>query len=127
MKQIFQRIYQVLTISFAFAMLLIGCRQEVTRKADWETHFTDLYFADPKYGWIVGEKGFIVHTNNGGKTWNRQEVGTGEDLKAVYFTNLKYGWAVGDNGVIAATDDGGRHWYLQKSHTSGMLRDVCLR
>ena len=95
MKQIFQRICQVVTTVFAFAMLLIGCTQETTRKADWETHFTDIHFANSTHGWIVGEKGFIVHTNNGGKTWNRQEVATEEDLKAVYFTNLKYGWVAG--------------------------------
>ena len=60
MKQIFQRIYQALTVTFAFVLLLAGCRQETTRKADWETHFTDLHFANPQYGWIVGEKGFII-------------------------------------------------------------------
>ena len=108
-------------------MLLVGCTQEATRKADWETHFTDIHFVNSTYGWIVGEKGFIVHTNNGGKTWNRQEVGTEEDLKAVYFTNLKYGWVVGDNGVVASTDDGGRHWYLQDSNTSGMPQRCFLR
>ena len=79
MKRICQRIYQVVTMIFALAVLLIGCTQEATRKADWETHFTDLHFVNPQYGWIVGEKGFIIHTNNGGKTWNRQEVGTEED------------------------------------------------
>ena len=72
MKQKFQRIRQVATIAVAFAMLLIGCKTEVVRKADWEANFNDLYFADAKHGWIVGEKGFIVHTKDGGKTWKRQ-------------------------------------------------------
>ena len=124
MKQKFQRIRQVATIAVAFAMLLIGCKTEVVRKADWEANFNDLYFADAKHGWIVGEKGFIVHTKDGGKTWKRQEIETEGNFTAVYFTNLKYGWAVGDEGLVATTDDGGRHWTLQKTNSIAMLRDV---
>ena len=58
-------------------ILFNGCvKMEATRKADWETHFTDLHFVNHKLGWIVGEKGLIVHTADGGKTWKQQEVDT---------------------------------------------------
>ena len=110
--------------SFVTLALLPGCKEEVTRKADWETHFTDLHFANAKLGWIVGLEGLIIHTDDSGQTWNRQEVDTTGDFKAVHFANSRYGWAVGDDGLIAATDDGGRHWYLQRSGTWAMLRDV---
>ena len=98
MKQTYQYILRGTTLALAFILLLIGCRQDVTRKADWEVNFTDLHFAGAERGWIVGEKGTIVHTNDGGKTWERQETGTEGDFKAVYFTNPRYGWAVGDKG-----------------------------
>ena len=114
MKQTYQHIFQATVVALAFITLLIGCRQEVTRKADWEANFTDLHFADAERGWIVGEKGLIIHTKNSGKTWERQEVGTEGDFKAIYFANPRYGWAVGDRGLIATTDDGGRHWHLQE-------------
>ncbi|MEC7867932.1 MAG: YCF48-related protein, partial [Candidatus Poribacteria bacterium] len=124
MKNASKRIHHFMVITTILATLLIGCTTEVARKADWETHFTDLHFTDALRGWIVGLEGLIVHTNDGGKTWRRQEVETNGDFKAIYFTNRKYGWAVGDEGLIAATDDGGKHWHLQKSGTSAMLRDI---
>ena len=124
MKQKFKHICQTAAITAALTMLLVGCKQEVARKADWETHFMDLHFTDAKHGWVVGQKGVIIHTSDGGKTWQRQEVETEGDFRGVHFTNPRYGWAVGDNGLIATTDDGGRHWTQQKSGTIAMLRDV---
>ena len=81
MKLGIKPVWQGLTITFAMLVIMNGCQEEVTRKADWETHFTDLHFTSLKHGWIVGEKGFIIHTGDGGKTWHRQEVGTGEDFQ----------------------------------------------
>ncbi|MYG05989.1 hypothetical protein F4167_05115, partial [Candidatus Poribacteria bacterium] len=87
-------------------LLINGCvKMEATRKADWETHFTDLHFVNHRQGWIVGEGGLIAHTADSGKTWKQQEVDTTSpgfrmpdaslDFKAVYFTNAQNGWAVG--------------------------------
>ena len=87
MKITSNRIHYFMAIPTILATLLIGCTTEVARKADWETHFTDLHFADTVHGWIVGLEGLIVHTNDSGKTWERQEVGTSGDFKAIYFTN----------------------------------------
>ena len=110
---------------FGIPLLLIGCvKKEITRKADWETHFQGLYFVDAKHGWIVGHQGWILHTADGGENWEKQTVNTNEDFKAVYFTNLRNGWAVGDKGLIATTDDGGRHWTLQNSGSHALLLDV---
>ncbi len=112
-------------ILFWIVFLLGGCvKKEITRQADWETHFTDIHFADAKHGWIVGHGGWILHTADGGVNWEKQTVNTNEDLKAVYFTNLRNGWAVGDKGRIATTDDGGLHWTVEKSEISTLFLDV---
>ena len=123
MKHKTQITFCVAVITFII-VLFTGCEKQITRKADWETNFNDLHFVDAKHGWIVGEKGMIIHTNDGGQTWERQETGTEGDFKSVYFTTLLNGWAVGDNGLIAATDDGGKHWYLQESGIYSMLNGV---
>ena len=117
-------VFRLIAVTFVISTLLSGCKEEVTRKADWETHFTDLHFVNAKLGWIVGLEGLIIHTDDGGRTWNKQQVDATGDFKAVHFANSRYGWAVGDEGLIAATDDGGRHWHLQTSGTWAMLRDV---
>ena len=126
MKKILQHItcFWMATL-FGISLLVTGCvKKEVTRIADWETHFTDIYFADAKHGWIVGHQGWILHTADGGENWEKQTVNTNEDFEAVYFTNLRNGWAVGDKGLIATTDDGGRHWALQKRQAHVLLMDV---
>ena len=112
-------------ILFWIVFLLGGCvKKEITRQADWKTHFTDIHFADAKHGWIVGHGGWILHTADGGVNWEKQTVNTNEDLKAVYFTNRRNGWAVGDKGRIATTDDGGLHWTVEKSKISTLFLDV---
>ena len=57
------------------SVLLVGCvTQEVTRRADWETDFHDIHFINHRLGWVVGDNGLIVHSRDGGKTWQQQET-----------------------------------------------------
>ena len=35
-----------------------------------------LFFTDADTGWVVGWKGIIFHTKDGGKTWKPQKSGT---------------------------------------------------
>ena len=78
MKKIFQHITCFwMVILFGLPFLFIGCvKKEITRIADWQTHFTDIYFADAKHGWIVGHQGWILHTADGGVSWEKQTVNT---------------------------------------------------
>ena len=69
--------FPIITFLLGILILFNGCvKMEATRKADWETHFTDLHFVNHKQGWIVGEQGLIIHTADGGETWKQQEVDT---------------------------------------------------
>ena len=70
-------------------------------------------FVTPQKGWVVGEHGTILYTEDGGENWEAQESGTEEDLKSVTFMNEKIGWAVGNGGVIIHTADAGKKWERQ--------------
>jgi photosystem II stability/assembly factor-like uncharacterized protein len=61
----------------------------------------------------VGQRGHIVVSADGGKTWKQGKVPVSSDLTAVWFVGDKKGWAVGHDGVILATTDGGATWALQ--------------
>lgn len=69
-------------------------------------------------GYIVGHRGVILKTTDGGETWALQNSGTIEDLHAAHFIgNLEQGYAVGGTsffgagvGVILKTSDGGMSW-----------------
>src|SRR5262245_61041127 len=74
-------------------------------------------FADASEGWAVGSEGVILHTIDGGATWDRQSSGTRATLRAVGFLTPYTGWAVGREdtpggsvGVVLMTRDGGLKW-----------------
>jgi photosystem II stability/assembly factor-like uncharacterized protein len=80
--------------------------------------YDDLFsvsFPTEKDGWASGRWGCIIHTADGGKTWERQKTGTAMTLSSVFFIDPKRGWAVGEEGTIIHTQDGGKTWEKQKS------------
>ena len=56
----------------------------------------------------------ILHTVDGGKTWQRQKSGTDVYLFSIYFVDARHGWAVGDKSILLETRDGGANWSLHK-------------
>ena len=72
----------------------------------------DVKFVDAQHGWVVGDRGSIFATSNGGKTWTRQVSGTTQRLRGIDFLDTQRGWAVGSWNTILATEDGGLNWRL---------------
>jgi photosystem II stability/assembly factor-like uncharacterized protein len=78
-----------------------------------------MYFADRNHGWIVGEEGTILYTDDG-VVWKVKQfpIPEGERTSAprpklldVEFKG-DIGIIVGRWGTILRTDDGGRQWFL---------------
>lgn len=90
----------------------------------YEDPLTSLSVIDCRQGWIAGDRGIILHTEDGGATWLAQLSGTTESLNAVQSISAHQGWAVGNGGVILRTIDGGREWKSQSSGTREDLRDL---
>ena len=72
-------------------------------------------------GWFAGAAGAIFKTTDGGRSWARQDSGTGRGLYDIEFVDVRYGWAVGQHGTILATRDGGAHWRRQRSGSTADL------
>ncbi|MBV9958397.1 MAG: VCBS repeat-containing protein, partial [Acidobacteria bacterium] len=68
----------------------------------------DVQMISANEGWAAGGYGVILHTVDGGITWERQASGTYQSLNTVYFKDALHGWASGNVDVY--TDDGGRTW-----------------
>jgi hypothetical protein len=109
-----------------------------------------VFFLNQTHGWIVGERGLILHKEDGGESWERtplprppmqqreaveEEMGEKElealgivspppSLYGVFFVSPLQGWVVGQRGTIAWTHDGGRHWEFQSSPAGETLYDV---
>lgn len=81
-------------------------------------------FADERTGWVVGESGVILASDDGGAHWRARDSGVYGALRGLYFTDARRGWVVGDDGVILATDDGGARWTRQASPARSALHAV---
>jgi photosystem II stability/assembly factor-like uncharacterized protein len=63
----------------------------------------------------VGDRGYIVITDDQGKSWRRAKSPAAPLLTAVDFLDNQLGIAVGHDSVILATADGGETWTLRAS------------
>ena len=63
----------------------------------------------------VGDRGYVVLSDDNGKTWRRAKSPAAPLLTAVEFLDAQYGWAVGHDSVILASADGGETWVQQFS------------
>lgn len=61
----------------------------------------------------VGQRGHVLVSDDGGKTWKQSAVPLSSDLVAVAFADAKTGWAVGHDGVVLRSTDAGATWTRQ--------------
>jgi photosystem II stability/assembly factor-like uncharacterized protein len=119
MKECFPlKVLLFLVLTFFFIPLLVHSQQL----------YDDLFslsFPTEKDGWASGRWGCILHTQDGGKTWVRENTNTDYTLSSIFFLDANNGWAVGDGGTILHSTDGGKTWEKQKSPVDFFLMDVC--
>ena len=85
----------------------------------------DILFVDSLSGWIAGEDGILMHTTNGGVTWNNQITAFYyKSIKSIDFISKTTGWAVGLWGRLYKTTNKGQNWLLKNSNTDKWLFDV---
>lgn len=70
----------------------------------------EIFFLDQNTGYIVGNKGSLLKTTNGGDSFELIDVGTDEDLNGVYFLNDQLGFIAASRGTVFKTQDGGQTW-----------------
>jgi photosystem II stability/assembly factor-like uncharacterized protein len=90
-----------------------------------DTLLCEATFVSRQRGWVVGTKGTIISTSDGGKSWKQQESGTEKNLFSVAFVDASNGWAVGEFGTIIHSADGGESWTFQAESIDKMLNGVC--
>ena len=71
--------------------------------------------------WAVGFPGLILHSPDGGETWELQAGGGTEALFDVEMLDQDTGWIAGRNGLVLHTTDGGTTWSSQETPTDKRL------
>ena len=76
----------------------------------------NLFFVDSLTGWCAGQEGTIIHTTDGGSTWEMQNSTVETFIVSVFFLDENRGWAltVKDTPpfrtIILSTTNGGNNW-----------------
>lgn len=76
-----------------------------------------VFFVNVNEGWAIDNWSNIVHTTDGGKTWNIQSPHDGKSFHSLFFINDREGWVCGDG--ILHTADGGETWEYQRLRRQG--------
>jgi photosystem II stability/assembly factor-like uncharacterized protein len=73
-----------------------------------------VYFTDSKRGWVAGDGGLVLHTEDGGRIWSRQNVATKESINDIYFRNDEDGYLLAGPRIFT-TGDGGASWRMSST------------
>ena len=60
--------------------------------------------------WVVGARGLLIATGDGGVSWNVLDPGVTSTLRAVALSAPNVVLVAGDDGVARISPDAGRHW-----------------
>jgi len=83
---------------------------------------TSMQWVDADHGYIAGEFGTLLATDDGGATWVKQ-AGLPAELYpySLVFTDTQHGWVSSLGGTILYTADGGKTWAPQTNATAAPL------
>jgi photosystem II stability/assembly factor-like uncharacterized protein len=87
---------------------------ELVRASQANGFYHSIYFINEDHGWVVGDSGIIIYSDDKGKTWTYQKSGTEISLQDVQFINETTGWIVGSNNTLLKTNNGGQNWIIKE-------------
>jgi len=90
---------------------------------------TCLSFADDRHGWAAGNRGIILTTEDGGKSWKIQRPAADENqpLLDIQFVSPQTGFACGAYDTFLRTADGGVNWSRITTGTELIYNDMVFR
>ncbi len=100
-----------------------------------EANLRSITFIDPDRGWAAGDRGIILHSQDGGLSWHHQPTSTRSDLQQIAMFNSQRGLAIGGHyrpysrlsqGEVLVTRDGGTSWQQAKEHNLPVVRKLLI-
>ena len=112
-----------------FLLLLLLAVPALAQRGTWGRQrtgtmawFHAVFFLDQNRGWIVGSKGAVLQTRDGGNTWTARAGSTEDVVRDIFFIDDQNGWMVCEvnayqlktkeepRAYLMKTTDGGEHW-----------------
>lgn len=119
---------RIMASLFVASVVLGGCHHEVELPPMPEAkisiigdRFFDVKALSADRALVVGYRGKVLETNDGGKTWSVIQTPTDRALYNIRFADEKNGWIVGQAGLVLNTTDGGKTWSEQPTGTDKYL------
>lgn len=109
-----------------------------TLDEDAELYVSEISVVDKNNLWAVGhmirpnaptidtitKESSILHSSNGGRTWEKLLADSEHYFFDVYFVNTQVGWICGGDGFILKSMDGGKKWIRQYAPTKSALIEI---
>jgi photosystem II stability/assembly factor-like uncharacterized protein len=87
-----------------------------------DAQLTTIQFIDDRHGFVLGEFGHVIGTEDSGATWKKISQIAGEFYPyAALFKDRQEGWASGIAGHILRTTDGGHTWSETENRSGAPL------
>lgn len=83
-----------------------------------ESDLVDVSFVSSNDGWVIGDTAFILHTSDGGESWETQNCPVASlPLRKIQFVNSQVGYILGGTSTVLSTKDGGETWNAHEIET----------
>ena len=129
--------FYTISVIIAFLSLSASAQEGWTRQSTpYSSGFLAVYAIDSLNIWAGGQDGLLLHSIDGGVTWDSVPNGSEKSINAIEFINQDTGFVAGrDNGpaslpgsntLIQRTEDGGLSWEWQTLPGGGQntIKDV---
>lgn len=117
----------LIILYIALSFPLIGQQLKVLSEPYFQETMSDVKFVDESTGWLVGNKGKVYKTTDGGMDWFMLDAGTTKDLVKASFIDSNTGWVATIDGSVFKTTDGGLNWteYKYDQAVPGLVFSIC--
>lgn len=103
----------------------ISTAEEENSGAEQEARLNGVAFYNDRKGWVVGEFGMVLYTEDGGASWKRQVSASGKLLFGVEVVGEDHLVAVGSEGTFMETRDAGRTWLKVETGVDNHILGIC--
>ncbi len=118
------RAYSLLKTLFALiALATAGCHREIALPAlplpniTLTDKFFDVWPTSATRAFVVGDRGKLLLTEDGGRHFKRIDIGTNLGIFGIQMSDDRNGYLCGQDGLVMRTRDGGKSWERLNSRT----------